>query len=513
MFGQKKDVKIADLELSTFPYRTDVNCYYTLSEVAEITKQPMVGNITPEKFFDFAKQNIKCIASRKNFSTIKDETKFVQNQTNLIGIVGRPGTGKTTLIKSLLAKALGRVHLYDSDDIFYINMDTFDNQTKIDLYHFVGQSLKRRKHCFLMFQSLNKVLIFVDNVKVFFNEKDIESDLEINEKSMATPQNFLLSLLKGNIFSEAKKIIAFRPEVLEKFPGKCQPHSLINILGYHQDSKLDYARDLHEDYSIPYQLRQKLNLILQHHCCTTIGFTLLFPYIDMVKHYELTKLLKLRSTTDLFTLIIVIAFNCNRLWMKKKLKKIAGLAWNSFKKNDVKIDLDEPLWHSSFLNILFQNKLKDEFGLGLALNNVWHLIIQEYLAAFYLVYCITPKELQKIFFSDSCGKNIIFTSKRFEMVTKFMFGLCSKTTFLNLSEIDSSLVFPDKQKQLLQTLIDSDQFCDDCFLKYVSWTYEMGCDDFTQRLSRSLGDEIYLENKIQRQDFAAVEYFLKVKLK
>ena len=511
VFGQNKYVKLANLELSTLPQRTDADCFHTLGELTEMTEKPIAGNITAEKFFDFTKQNAKCFASRKKFLTIKDEKKFVQNQTNLIGIVGRAGTGKTTLIKTLLAKALGKERLYNSKYIFYINMGIFASQNKINFFHFIGHRLsfsKKVQYKYWKFLFSNSILIFVDGFRNAVYEDDNENNLEeINLLSRATPQKFLINILKGNILPNAKKIIAFRPEILEKLPKECQPHSLINILGYNQDSKLNYIKDLYENYSVSYQFRQELNLILQRHCCSTIGFTLLFPYIDMIKHDESSPLLNLRSTTDLFTVIIKIAFNDNDYEKKPKLKKIAELAWNTFRRNNIKIGFYEPRRHIDSLDILFEKKLV----LTVAMNNVWHLIIQEYLAAFYLVYCITATEFQKLFFSESVEKNIKLTSDRFEMITKFMFGLCSKTTFLNLNKIDSSLVFPEKQKQLLHTLLDCDQLSDDCFLKYVNWAYEMGCDKFTQQLLSQLEDEIYMKNKIQRQDFPAIEYFLKVK--
>ena len=517
MFGWSKNVKLAHFELSTFPYKTDVGCYYALNEIAKMTEQPLVGNITPEKFFDFANQNAKCLASRKNFRTVEDETKFVQSQTNLIGIVGRAGVGKTTLIQSLLLKALGKERLYNSNYIFYINMNVFDSELEINLFQFVGPNLIvfNQNRSFLKLLFSKNVLIFVDSVRSFFSEEDIESNLKINKKIKTTPQKFLINILKGNVLPQAKKIIAFRPENLEKLPEEFRPHSLINILGYNQNSKLIYVRDLYKSYSFPYNFREKLNLILQHHCCTTIGFALLFPYINMINHDNFDKLLKLRSTTDLFTVIIMIAFYNSSYEVKPELKRVSELAWKSFKNNESTINIDEQLQYDGSGKILFQCKLEDRFHPRLSGKIVWHLIIQEYLAAFYLVYYSTATEFQKLFSPDTADKKIQLTSSRFEMVTKFMFGLCSKTTFLNLSGIDSSLVhvFPEKRKQLLQTLVDSDQFCDDCFLKYISWAYEMECNDFTQQLSSYLEDEIYLENKMQIQDFAAIQYFLKVKLK
>ena len=199
MFGQSKFVKLAHFELSTLPHRKDFNCYYTLHEVTEMIEQPMMGNISPEKFFNFAQQNAKCVASRKDFATIEDETKFVQNQANLIGLVGRAGTGKTTLIKTLLAKACGKACLYNSDYIFYINMNIFDSPSKMDISDFIGSNLNifRKQPSFCEHELSDNVLILVDGLSDSFSEENAESNLDINIKSKAAPQSF------------SKKIAAF----------------------------------------------------------------------------------------------------------------------------------------------------------------------------------------------------------------------------------------------------------------------------------------------------------------
>ena len=139
-----------------------------------------------------------------------------------------------------------------------------------------------------------------------------------------------------------------------------------------------------------------------------------------------------------------------------------------------------------------------------------HLILQEFLVAVHLLLFSSLDEFEKLSFNSNNSDCNLFSS-RFEMVTKFLFGLCNQETFEQLKECIQSCQFSLRKSELLQNLPKDATYTtiDDEVVRYFNWAYELQNDDFTNRLASRLSDEVYVECRMLPSDFGAFYYVCK----
>ena len=136
-----------------------------------------------------------------------------------------------------------------------------------------------------------------------------------------------------------------------------------------------------------------------------------------------------------------------------------------------------------------------------------HLILQEFLVVVHLLVFSSVDEFKKLIFNSNNSDCNLFSS-RFEMVTKFLFGLCNEETFEQLKECIQSCQFSLKKCELLQNLPKDATYTtiDDEVVRYFNWAYELQNDDFTNRLASRLSDEVDVECQMLPSDFAGFYY-------
>ena len=139
-----------------------------------------------------------------------------------------------------------------------------------------------------------------------------------------------------------------------------------------------------------------------------------------------------------------------------------------------------------------------------------HLILQEFLVAVHLLLFSSLDEFEKLSFNSNNSDCNLFSSK-FEMVTKFLFGLCNQETFEQLKECIQSCQFSLRKSELLQNLPKDATYTtiDDEVVRYFNWAYELQNDDFTNRLAFRLSDEVDVECRMLPSDFGAFYYVCK----
>ena len=122
-----------------------------------------------------------------------------------------------------------------------------------------------------------------------------------------------------------------------------------------------------------------------------------------------------------------------------------------------------------------------------------HLLLQEFFAAVFCLYFMNFKEFKTTFF-DSSHFNL--TDNRFEMISKFMFGLSNPEIFKMLKEVHPNISEPTQHIELLKNLAtdtalsilqkESYIFTPPLLVSVCCWTYEAQDPEFSEKVAESL---------------------------
>jgi len=104
-----------------------------------VSKEP-VGNISVDDMFDKARDHAQEIVSRNKNLTEEESKTEVEVLGNMIGVIGQPGIGKTTLSKSILKQVVNE-RLYNASYTFYLQFRDVDYTKETDLLSFLTKSL------------------------------------------------------------------------------------------------------------------------------------------------------------------------------------------------------------------------------------------------------------------------------------------------------------------------------------------------------------------------------------
>ena len=175
------------------------------------------------------------------------------------------------------------------------------------------------------------------------------------------------------------------------------------------------------------------------------------------------------------------------------------------------------------------------------LSHFSHLILQEFLAAIYLIFGLKPKTFKETLF----GKNKIdLNGSNFEIVTKFLFGLCSKRVVAILQTIDGNdFSSSDKHAQLLKKFLRSavsqanskkikfTSFCVPIMfqnsgessedkvveanfksvLDIPSWLYELSDQELTKEIANSFSDVLTMKKNLYPNNVQPICYLLRAR--
>ena len=130
-----------------------------------------------------------------------------------------------------------------------------------------------------------------------------------------------------------------------------------------------------------------------------------------------------------------------------------------------------------------------------------HLILQEFFAAIYMIFYLEPEE----FISDA--NQIKLSSSDFEVVTKFLFGLCNEHTTSILQTIDKDqFTLPTKTVSFLKEYLRSSLPKSIELFDFVSvsnasvWLYELNDKKFTREVSNFLTDCLVIKGDVFPND-------------
>ena len=522
--GDDRIVKIAPLQITNaIQENRDEYHFHHRDERAKLFSKPPVGDVKVEQLFVKAKELAEHESSKKDFGNPKTKEHFIKVYSNVVGILGQAGCGKSTLAKTILNKVLGKEHLYKIDSIFYFEFRNINYNDKTNLLKFLSPTLtsdwmtdnERRDAVLKQIQDSNKVLIIMDGLdeaKIDFTRN--HHKVSINDET--TAEIFIMNILQGTILENAKKLVFSRPRQMLELLDGFRPRFLVNILGLDEESQMQVCEDICGENK-----DQVYNYIKNHPEILSFSY---IPINCILSCYAINKTLSQeksivpQSMTGILTFVLGLFVNSPNHHGEFQARNIAELAWKAFKVKKFNFqnkDLTDSELSNDDINNLFVSVTKKQelrlFGGNPQLISYFsHLILQEFLVAVLLLLFSSLDEFEKLI-SNSKNSDCNLFSSRFEMVTKFLFGLCNQETFEQLKECIQSCQFSLRKLELLQNLPKDATYTtiDDEVVRYFNWAYELWNDDFTNRLASHLSDEVDVECQMLPSDFGAFYYVCK----
>ena len=480
----------------------------TRKEIQSLIKKTSMGDILPENFFTESRKMAENSSDYKNTLTKETKEKYLNKHGNVVGVIGQAGVGKSTLSMILLTRVL-KENLYNADYIFYVKLQDLIDNKKMTLLHFLFNNITsvwmKEINCpenFLQHLSVSdSVVMILDGFdEIEFTELSLYSDIEFNMHAEESPLYFTLGLLNGEILPKAKKIITSRPRQLLDLPPKLKPIFLVSILGIDIQGQEQICGDICNDYKEKVwnhvQNQPELNL----YCHVPVMAILIFHTI-----YQILKLNKPNqrnptNITQILTINLCLFIDTTHVHTLINLKSLAQLAYEGMVKKKFYFsddDFKKAGLQETDINTFLTRFHADGGTNALAvvckitknLSHFTYLIWQEFFAAIYMIFYLDPKE-----FAETCmdPSQIYLSNSEFEVVTKFLFGLCNEHTVAMLETIDETqFTLPTKtvnflKEYLCSSLPELHDIDFSSLTDFSFWLYELNDKELTREVSNGL---------------------------
>ena len=528
------NVKIAPLQISTRPRNMEQldlsGHFHYRKDVVRIYSAELSDVIPYEQIFEEAERKAKKHA--KGCRTEEAKTEHILRYANVVLISGQAGIGKSTLSKLLVEKMLEpNDPFYQAEFVFFIRFRDLNYKQNYDVLEFLTNSAS-----FISSISSEDRTKIIQHLKVSGNICIIMDGLDeaaidlkmscsnINAASYTTAAAFIHHLLSGRLLPRAKKLVTSRPRQLMQLQDDDYSSNLyLNLLGLNDEARSQICSDLCRDD--PAKRDRILSRINSRPDLKSLCYVPITCILVMMSFYS-TDLLK--RNLDTLTAILVYALEN---WFLKKLKgkfqiqKIAVLAYKGFLENRFYFRehhlRNENINFENTTAFLFNN-IKFELLQGKAKTYFAHLMWQEFFVAVKLRLYSSKEEFQKVVPK--------LESDKFEMVARFLFGLCSKQLLDELldcveddelnteadrdecEEILKKFVIEKLQRYRDAAFKPSNSFDKDPYYRSIvpvmGWLYEMDNDNFTKEAACWLRNEIEVRGEILPGDIVSVNHIL-----
>ena len=518
---------------------------HTRKEIQNLYKKHLIGDITPEIFFKRSQKFAKASNGYRNALTAGAKQDYLNKRGNIVGVIGQVGVGKTTLSKILLSRILSEEeNLYNADYIFYVRLRDFQNLNEIKLVDFlfknitfdwvkaIGCSESFLKH---LFDSDSVVIILDGFDEINLSQLKDYSNLDFDMHTKKSPLNFILGLLSGMVLPNAKKIITSRPRQLLGLSPDLKPLFIVSIVGIDEKGqkqicenicKNDEQKQAVWDYV---QNQPELN----SYCHVPITAILIFHTIYQNLKSQKSDQKTLTSITQVlaYNLYLFISTDhvhtndtkktdlllyCDQTKLKiNALSKLSQLAYKGILQNKIYFsdeDFQAARLNENDISTFFTTFHADDTSkattlvqkITTKLSYFNHLIWQEFFAAIHMIFDLKPKD-----FEQTCSdpNQIDLSSSRFEVVTKFLFGLCNEHSVDILKTIDDNYFslqndhanflkkYLHSQSEIITKFSESKHV-----FRTASLLYELKDKNLTQKLSNLLPSILRIQGDVFPND-------------
>ena len=425
-------------------------------------------------------------------------------------------------------------NLYHTDYIFYVKLRDFQIQNKIKL-NLLDFLLINVTPCWVKYidcpetflthlYDSDSVVIILDgfdeiDIPQFKGDLNLNFDMNVKE----SPLNFTLGLLAGEILPKAKKIVTSRPRQLLDLSPYFKSIFLVNINGIDSKGQKQICENICKNHE---QMQTVWNYVqnqpeLNSYCYVPINAILIFYIVYQI--WSTPERENLTSITQVLAYYLCLFIRTDHVNKnntdyvnesdRKKIKqeflpKLSKLAYEGIR--DKKLYFSDDDFQkaglnendiSTFFTTFFANDKSKAIAVVRKVSKKCsyfsHLIWQEFFAAIHIIFDVKK--------TCSTLNQIDLSSTQFEVVTKFLFGLCNKHTVETLKDIDDDYFFSPNTSFLEEHLnLDLKNINTFSHTKHVfrlaSLLFELKDKDLTQKFSNLLPSVLRIKDDILPND-------------
>ena len=484
--------------------------FHHRKEIVNIYSEKPSEIIAHEEIFEVAEH--QALATSKGCNTKEAKAKHMLRYSNLAFISGQAGIGKSTLSKLLVMQMLNPdVYLYEAEFVFYLRFRDLDYESDLDLLQLLTNSssfvsdltLEERINILKHLEACDNVLMVMDGL----DEATINLRKQVrrcNVSSNTTAANFILNLLSGQLLPKSKKIITSRPRQLAQLPEEDFSSNLyLNLLGLSDKGQLQISHDICRDD--PARQERITGRINSRPDLKSLCYVPIICIMVMMSFWNEDQIKD--SNIDTLTAVLVTTLE---VWFLKKLqgdfqtKQISILAYEGFLSNRFyfrEFDLKRAKINFENTSAFLTNNIKFHLFQGRTITYFAHLMWQEFFVAIKLRLFTSQNDLKKILPH--------LTEAKFEVVTRFLFGLCNKQALeelldcVDFEELNSESDRQECERKLKEIAIsrlrrfwqadfvdeDGRDFYFSNTFSTLMWVHEMGNEDLAKQAAACLRDE------------------------
>ena len=448
---------------------------------------------------------------------------------NIVGIIGLPGIGKTTLTKHIAQKTIEKSLFNDIDIFFYVQFRDINFEKNYpNLLNFLLSSSfidwdddpDADKEILRLLDAYCRVMIVLDGL-----DEAAFADLSrfspaVTLFAEAKAETFIKGILGGKLLPKSKKILTSRSRHIYELHYDYRPRMILNILGISKPSQEMICKDICGDaYETVFNYIAN-NSRISSLCNNPMFCTVVAECIKkQLQQTETTN--EIGSVTEIFALVIEMFICGNSKEARYISEELPELAWDAMTTNQYSFTeayLQLKGIDQKNLNSFFNHRVDSACGLEVTrpvkTSFFIHTMLMEFLAAIKLA--------QKTNIETFRADLEFLKENQFESVTKFLFGLfnCKIRPCLSRIGIFTQIYNNDERiriaknliLKLLQDALDVKTRSSMVILwKVCSCAYEMQDDSFAREIAVQLGDKLSIVDNIHPDDIPCFCYVLKAK--
>ena len=447
---------------------------------------------------------------------------------NIVGVIGAAGIGKTTMTKVIIRKIFHDA-LYNVQFIFYIRFSDIRFERDTTLLKFLLSSsnidweenewidneivkvLDQRCNVIIIMDGLNELIM-----PNFSNP--FPPSTTLYEKAKAV--GFIRSLFGGKLLPNAKKLLTSRPRQMYELQHEWRPRCIFNILGINETSQRKICKEIcRESYEIVFECIS-INPSLSSYCRIPLNCILVMQSIQ--KHLKQSNVIDVfGSVTEIFVSVLEMFVRSDYLSGNFVCEGLPELAWtgisasqNYFTEDEMKKAGVTSKIASAFFNLHVEAIPGTKVLDGSKKSSFIHPMLREFLAAVKLVQTTDI---------DQFRQNIdLLHQSHFEMVAKFLFGLCRRTVLTHLKRIGlpTNISQEDDRLKILKefavttlqkALASRRRSATTTLFRVCACVYEMHDHQFAEEVGCVLGNKLSIAGNVFPHDIAGFCYVLQTK--
>ncbi|XP_078495183.1 NACHT, LRR and PYD domains-containing protein 14-like [Ciona intestinalis] len=477
--------------------------------------------VTIDQVFDKALEQAQLGA--RICTTEAAKAEYIRRHANIVGVVGPPGVGKTTLSKMMVKQILKHEFLPDTEFSFFIKVKDIDFNTKMTPLEFlttnsrvkVNYTKEESKALITFLHNNPNVAIFFDGLDEASTKKFAMISRVCKRDRKSKPVDIMKNLFNFTLLPKAKIVVTSRPGQMYKLHPDYRPTSIFEVLGLLEEARNNLGTQLcGERYTaIKKILDQQPNLA--HLCYLPINFILIvFCLLS-------------NEGSDIKTMTQVLIFSMTRFVESSHLKgevpldkvgaemvKLARLAYKGLQQRKLvfeKSDFDDVELADEMVTNFFHTYVDKSSGLRMKIlegnkrSYFTHLTWQESYAAVYLMLFVSYREFKQL--------ESTFKDTQWSVVLKFMFGICNPHAYKQLKLIFPAKMIKDyeEKKKFMESMLMETLWSvrDEDFIRGFGWLHEYNDDETSGKFEDCLLVKLDMEVPTHLPEVGDIVYALK----